>query len=111
MSHSILNLRHYNTPGAHESEGIVQSNSNVGYQLDRFPNHEYHYRHRHRFYPAPESVAYHRGSRDYNRCSERYRGFRLMHPVPVRYVANGSLEGALRIAIPSMLLFPIQLEH
>ncbi len=64
MSPTILNLRHYNTPVV---EGIVQSSSDTGCQVDRLPNHKYYHRDRHGERHNPEPSPGHRGRFDHNR--------------------------------------------
>ena len=67
MSPTILNLRHYNTPAV---EGIVQSSSDTGYQVDRLPDHQHHNRDRHGFGHPAKSSASDRRSCDYNRSCD-----------------------------------------
>lgn len=77
MSLIHLNLRHYNTPGTHKGEGIVQASSNGGTTKDRLLNHQYHHRDRHgkrhtsEFTPGDScSLNSYRGS-DEHRCREQ----------------------------------------
>ena len=77
MSLVILNLRHYNTPTV---EGIVHPSSNIGYQMDRLPDHKYHNRDGYRLSNFAKFAESNCGRSDHNRRGyvRRAEGLTLM---------------------------------